>query len=82
MKAEVKEQEVFKPITLTITIESEEELCNLWHRMNAQIDLFNGDAKRYYNSDYLKHKVSRDLQNLWDELDGLIIYRNLKNKRK
>jgi len=73
MKVEVKEQETFQPITLTITIQSEEELCNLWHRMNAQHDLFNGDAKRYPQPSDLKYKSDRSGSILWEELNELVI---------
>ena len=32
MKCEVNKK--FRPVEITLTIESEEELCNLWHRLN------------------------------------------------
>lgn len=35
MKVEVEKKETFKPIKLTLTIETEQELCNLYHRINA-----------------------------------------------
>jgi hypothetical protein len=42
MKVEIKEQEkVFNPITLTITIESDQDLCNLWYRQNLAVNRVN-----------------------------------------
>lgn len=34
MKATVKENETFKPITIELVIESEQELCNLYRRLH------------------------------------------------
>jgi len=79
MKVEVKEQETFQPITLTITIESEEELCNLWHRVCAQSDLFNVSTDEYVSKNSLKHNASPGLMELWEELDELVVKHNLKN---
>jgi len=38
MKVKVKTQEEFQPIEITITIESESELCDLYHRVNCSIE--------------------------------------------
>lgn len=53
MKVECKEINEFKPITLTITIESEEEFLELWHRTRAGGYTF----KEYYEHlDYENRK--------------------------
>ena len=66
MKVEYQAKE-FKPIKLTITIETEEELCSLWHRLNAS-----GDGVLKHSSDnYLKHGVSSDYE-LWSKLEVLV----------
>jgi len=41
MKVEVTEEEKFEPIEIKLTIESEQELCDLWHRFNAVEGRFN-----------------------------------------
>jgi hypothetical protein len=73
MKVEVKEQETFQPITLIITIESEEELCNLWHRMNAGHGFF----KTYRCFDDLKYSPNSNIT-LFNQLDIFIHKYNLK----
>ena len=70
MKVEtIAEIDSFKPIELKITIESEEELCNLWHRMNTAEGCvpFVG---------ILKHGCTNDLL-LWAALEKLVIKNNL-----
>jgi hypothetical protein len=73
MKVEVEDQaKEFKPIKLTITIETEAELCSLWYRLNAleSAVLKNG---RYH---HLKHGVSSDYE-LWEKLEELVKVNNL-----
>tara|TARA_R110000737_G_scaffold329609_1_gene344881 strand:- start:57 stop:284 length:228 start_codon:yes stop_codon:yes gene_type:complete len=73
MIVEVEEQvKEFKPIKLTITIETEEELCSLWHRLNAS------DQKvlKVSGSHYLKHGVISDYK-LWSRLQELVNTNNL-----
>ena len=67
MKVEVKQVEKkFEPIELVITIESEEELCDMWHRMNLNSRQVNN------NSEGLKHKANDDQDYLFDKLDKLV----------
>ena len=74
MKVEVKtEEKKFEPIELTITIESEEELCSLWHRMNA----LNSEINPIRAKDVLKHKCENELNDLFKVLDKLAKQRNL-----
>jgi len=73
MKVEVKEQETFQPITLTITIESEEELCDLYLRYNqSHNNIMRGQEG------LLKHKSRIGTTKLWDELRSLINKYNLR----
>lgn len=70
MKVKVKRKEGFTPIKLTITIESEEELCNLWHRSNIT-------AGKIHTSNYicgkdLKYEASDSDTSLWEKLDELV----------
>ena len=72
MKIQVKEESnKFEPIELTLTIESEEELCDLWHRFNASV--YDIDKE---SVDYLKHK-SITLYDKWEVIDDLVKQRNL-----
>ena len=73
MKVELEEQvKEFKPIKLTITIETEEELCSLWHRLNASIDAVLLDSGYHY----LKYGVISDYE-LWNRLEELVHANNL-----
>lgn len=53
MKVETVEKTDFQPIELKITIETPQELCDLWHRLNECSFKINGsaDTKTIYNSD-------------------------------
>jgi len=71
MKVEVKQVEKkFEPIELVITIESEEELCSLWHRLNLSPSVVNS------NSCTAKHKAISDME-LFDKLDDIAESLNL-----
>lgn len=75
MKVEVKEKEKeFQPIELAITIESEEELCSLWHRMNESATYINKNILHE-----LKYEAKRDVV-LFNKLDELVESRNLIEK--
>lgn len=74
MKIEVKENAVFQPIELKLVIETEEELCDLWHRINVCTDAINNE------SDGLKHQANNNATKLWKELDNLITKYNLNNE--
>jgi len=73
MKATVKENETFKPITIELVIESEQELCDLWLRMNLSIS----DVDKSYRVLPLKY-CSNSNNNLWDVLDEIVNKLNLK----
>ena len=70
MKVEIKEK-VFNPITLTITIESEQDLCNLWYRQNLAVNRVNELSKELK----LECTYSHDF---WDKLDELVKQHKLK----
>ena len=71
MKVEVKEQAKFQPIELTITIENEQELCSLWHRINLGNSAVNSYSKG------LKYEAEKN-HNLWQSLNKLVEANNLK----
>ena len=73
MKVEVEDQvKEFKPIKLTITIETEKELCSLWHRLNAA----KATVLKSSGSLYLKHGVITSYE-LWEKLEELVNVNNL-----
>lgn len=74
MKIEVKENAVFQPIELKLVIETEEELCDLWHRLN--IDAIHVNVY----SDMIKHRATNEDYGLFDEIDNLITKYNLNNE--
>jgi len=53
----VKQENEFKPIT--ITIETYEEACELWHRL----DLPSVDVKKLHNTNY--EYIKADKNNMW-----------------
>lgn len=74
MKVEVNEKEKgFQPIKLKITIESEQELCSLWHRMNVSVSNVND-----YSGDILKYKSTDKDVCLFNKLNQLVKTNNLK----
>ena len=80
MKAELntKEKPQFEPIKITITIESEEELCDLYHRIN--IGTGSLESVDYEPLNSLKYGFSSNALNLFNVLDDLIHSRNLITK--
>ena len=71
MKVETQDLKEFTPVTITITFESEEEVCDLWHRMNETVVYINKNI-----NDLLKYKASRD-NDLWSKVDDIARARNL-----
>jgi hypothetical protein len=73
MKATVKENETFKPITIKLVIESEQELCDLWLRMNHSINNINNNSSRK-----LKHLADMSGTIFYEALDKEVTRLNLK----
>jgi hypothetical protein len=63
------EEPKFQPVT--ITIESEEELCDMWHRMNQSASEVNGNVSKK-----LKYNAM-GIYDTWDKLDEIVKQRNL-----
>ena len=73
----VKQEKTFKPIVLNITIESEEELCALWHRMNVAGEKID-EATGHTAKGRLRHEVtSFDTRDLFLILDNYVGLRDL-----
>lgn len=73
MKTEVlNKKKEFEPIKLKITIESEQEFCDLWHRLNESAHVLNKNI----TNDSLKHKCDANYQ-LFFKLDEIAKEYNL-----
>ena len=77
MKIEVKNGVGFQPIELKLTIESERELCNLWHRMNVSEDTVN----RNTNEDIRYMCNDEGVLEFWSKLNELVTKYNLKDEK-
>ena len=71
MQVEIQDLKEFTPVTITITFESDKEVCNMWHRMNETVVYINKNI-----NDLLKYKASRD-NDLWSKVDDIARARNL-----
>ena len=77
MKVKNKKSKTFEPITLEITIETPEELCDLWHRLNKEANAV------ITKPNILKYKAETIINmELWKEIDNLVVKNNLKLKLK
>lgn len=74
MKIEVKENAVFQPCELKLVIETEEELCDLWNRLNVAPKFVNE------NSNILKHGATNYDFGLFNVIDELVTKYNLKDE--
>ena len=60
----------FQPVTLTVTIESKEELYELWHKMNAHRSSFKEyEESRDHGGEPPLNRSEWDGYVLWDALD-------------
>ena len=48
---------MFEPVKIEVTIESEQELCNLWHRLNLPVLSVN---KNLFKENYIKCDCNDD----------------------
>lgn len=69
-----KTEKKFEPIELVLTIETAEELCDLWHRF----DVINIRLPHKVNECLVKTK-SINNDEVYKQLDNLVIERNLKS---
>lgn len=74
MKVKLKEKKNkdFKPIKISLTIESEQELCDLWHRLNIdRSDVNEVDTwdLKYEANDYSCAELFRKLDEKAEELE-------------
>lgn len=74
MKIEVKENAVFQPIELKLVIETEEELCDLWHRLNAGSNSVNKGSSK------IKYEANDCNYELWNQIDKFIKKYNLNDE--
>ena len=74
MKVNVVEEnkKVFKPIKLKLVIETERELCDLWHRLG----LLGRDVNEMSNG-YSKYGADSAIS-FWNTVDNLIESNNLR----
>lgn len=70
---QIKTEKKFTPIDLKITIESEEELCDLFHRLNLASNVVND-----HESTILKYNSSYKFDELFHVISGLVTENNLK----
>jgi hypothetical protein len=71
---EVNKEKEFQPIELKITIESEEELCNLWHRFNVgRNQILEGSTTGVVKYEPLHSNDD------WDVIDEIFEARGLKH---
>lgn len=76
MKVKINEDlKVFKPITLTIQIESLAELINLERRLNVSVFVIRNSDILGSRTQYFKnHSCNTANQELWQELDKLLVH--------
>lgn len=72
MKVETKQpKKEFQPIEMTITFESEEELCNMWHRLNIRaIDVHKPEIALSKHIKFKANDLSCEM--IWLEIDGFL----------
>tara|TARA_R110000744_G_scaffold148351_2_gene261425 strand:- start:26380 stop:26604 length:225 start_codon:yes stop_codon:yes gene_type:complete len=66
-----QEESEFKPIEITITLQSEEDLCSLWHRFNVSKKTVNKESE-----DSIKYECAENYK-IWKVLDILVDKNNL-----
>lgn len=76
MKATIIEtKKQFEPIEIKLVIESEEELCDLWHRLNISPSyIMSADG---YDMELLKHGVTGGISSFWVAINKFVRENNL-----
>jgi len=75
MKTKVITKQEFQPIVIELTIESEQELCDLWHRLEVFTKTIN-DSK---NRNILKHKMDdNSCDKIYELVNEIVEQNNLK----
>ncbi len=64
------------PITLQVTIDNDEELKELWHRLNVSFVAVKSASMD--DVDYPVNIMDDAFGSLWDVLDGICVSKNLK----
>lgn len=77
MKVEIDGFNSFKPIKVSILIESESELRELWHRTNIAMHAIK-DCSSYYRESFVDDFQSNSVINLWDALEQLRLQFNIR----
>ena len=80
MKFEINEKDLkFVPFTITLRVERRDELMELWHKLLFELELIKeadyGDGGLYY-----PEEESKDICELWNELNKIAIISDLKYK--
>ena len=70
-----KKEETFEPIEIKLTIESKEELAELWARLNASLNAIEAHSHEY---EWIDLGRTTSLFGLWDLLDEIAIGRGIK----
>jgi hypothetical protein len=70
----ITKEKTFEPITLEITIESEDELVDLWHRLNLSIKHVNDNS----DTSFLPPVKYRESFMLFDFVDNICDDMDLK----
>ena len=75
MKAKVITKKEFQPIVIKLTIESEQELCDLWHRLEIGTNTIKDSMTRHS----LKYKMDNNLCNeVYQVINQIVEQHNLK----
>lgn len=80
MKFEINEKDLkFVPFTITLKVESRDELMELWHKLIFSLsnieEVDYGDRGLYYPDE-----ESKDIHKLWNELNKIASNNDLKYK--
>jgi len=78
MKIESKESTDFEPIEFTVTIESADELKELWWRMNINFDHIKEQQEISRSNVFRNMKKSNVNRPFWDFLNKAAVDRGLK----